>query len=130
MQRPKRDQFMRHEPEVTSRRPTTQRNLVSPLINPGADDDSEEFGTPTRDSTVVQVRRDRTPKGVNDGRGKRSVKDMLLSIPTPEGRAIYAMERVAALEDQIQKVIDLCDDETKEIIFKRRKTLKERYGNE
>lgn len=128
MSRPKRDEFLRHEP--VRKKVTTQRNLRSPL-RPG--DDADTFGGSSapiqsfemRESTVVNVPRDRTPKGVTDGRGKRSVKDVLLSQPTPEGKAIYAMERVASLEDQIAKILDLAGEEAREIIFKRRKTLKQ-----
>lgn len=135
MTRAKRDEFLRHETvEVVRRRPITQRNMVMPTAgkpsakSQRADDDAEVFGG-SRDSAIVETpKRDRTPKGVADGRGKRSVKDMLLSIPTPEGRAIYAMERIASMEDSIVKVLDLCDNETREIIFKRRATIKERYG--
>lgn len=116
---------MRHEPvEVVKRRPITQRNLTSPVVNPPVDADEETFGT-TRESTIQAApKRDRTPKGVNDGRGKRSVADVLLSTPTPEGKAVYALQRIASLEDQIGKVLDLCDDEVLEIIFKRRPSLK------
>lgn len=124
MARPKPDAFMRHEPvEVVKRRPITQRNLTSPAQR-RPDDDAESFGT-TRESSIVSTpKRDRTPKGVSDGRGRRSVADVLLSTPTPEGKAVYVLQRVASFEDQIAKVLDLCDEETLEIIFKRRPALK------
>lgn len=124
MARPKPDAFMRHEPvEVVKRRPITQRNLASPAIR-RPDDEAETFGIPRESTIVVTPKRDRTPKGVNDGRGKRSVADVLLSHPTPEGKAVYALQRIASLEDQISKVLDLCDEETLAIIFKRRESLK------
>lgn len=121
MARPKPDTFMRHEPvEVVKRRPITQRNMTSP---PRPDDDADSFGgLETRQSSIVK--RDRTPKGVNDGRGKRSVADVLLSHPTPEGKAVYALQRIASLEDSISKILDLCDEETLGIVFKRRASLK------
>lgn len=133
MPRAKRDEFLRHEPPATPtarKKVTTQRNMKMP-VRPG--DDAETFGSsaPTlqtfelRESTTVTQPRDRTPKGVNDGRGKRSVADVLLSTPTPEGKAIYAMERVASLEDQIAKILDLAGPEAREIIFKRRESLKQ-----
>ena len=124
MSRPKPDAFMRHEPvEVVKRRPITQRNMTSPVPR-RPDDDADTFGV-TRESSIVEApKRDRTPKGVNDGRGKRSVADVLLSHPTPEGKAVYALQRIASLEDQISKVLDLCDPETLGIIFKRRESLK------
>jgi len=131
MARPKPDAFMRHEPvEVVKRRPITQRNLAIGVTNgmpkQRVDDDAESFGTTTKESAIVAapVRRDRTPKGVNDGRGKRSVADVLLSHPTPEGKAVYMLQRVASLEDQISKLLDLGDAETLEIVFKRRPSLR------
>ena len=121
MARPKPDTFMRHEPvEVVKRRPITQRNMTTPATR-RPDDDADTFGV-TRESTIVK--RDRTPKGVNDGRGKRSVADVLLSHPTPEGKAVYALQRIASLEDSISRILDLCDTEVLEIIFKRRASLK------
>lgn len=133
MARPPRDAFMRHEPSdkpIVRKKVTTQRNLKSP---PRPGDDADTFGSSApvmqsfelRESTTVATPRDRTPKGVNDGRGKRSVADVLLSTPTPEGKAIYAMERVASLEDQIAKILDLAGPEAREIIFKRRESLKQ-----
>lgn len=133
MPRAKRDEFLRHEPPtkpIARKKVTTQRNLKSPL-RPG--DDADTFGGDgapiqtfeMKESQVVHVPRDRAPKGVNDGRGKRSVKDVLLSTPTPEGKAIYAMERVASLEDQIAKILELSGPEAREIIFKRRASLKQ-----
>lgn len=134
MPKPRPDTFMRHEPvEVVKRRPITQRNLTSPVVNPPVDADDDTFGS--RQSVIQEVlkvakrhgpapKRDRTPKGVNDGRGKRSVADVLLSHPLPESRAVYALQRIASLEDQIGKILDLCDKETLEIIFKRRESLK------
>lgn len=132
MVRAKRDEFLRHEPKVR-RKVTTQRNLKVP---PRPGDDEETFGAVSpkpsapmqsfemRDSAIVSVPRDRTPKGVNDGRGKRSVKDVLMSTPTPEGKAIYAMERLASLEDQMVKILELMGKEAREIVFKRRSWLK------
>lgn len=51
--------------------------------------------------------------------------DVLLSTPTPEGKAVYAMERLASLEDQMSKLLELCGPEVREIIFKRRQSLKQ-----
>ncbi len=131
MPRPPRDAFMRHEPavEVVRKKVTTQRNLKSP-IRP--EDLEETFGSvgSVRESAVVQVPRDRTPKGVTDGRGKRSVKDVLMSHPTPEAKSVYALERVASLEDQIVKLLELCGPEVREIIFKRRASLKQYWDED
>lgn len=142
MNAPKNERYMRYEPVsqgVVRRRPITQRNLKSPIVNPGSDDDADTFGTVavsttsttstnTGESAIVvtrRERRDRPNKGINDGRGRRGMKDMLLSEPTPEGKAVYAMERIAAMEDQIAKMLDLCPEEVREIIFKRRASLKQ-----
>ena len=127
MTRPKRDQFMRYEPAgngVARRAPITQRNMVSPA-KPRDDDDADAFGTSTNQSSIVNTPRDRAPKGVNDGRGKRSVKDVLLSQPNDAARAVYALERIASLEDQIVKILELCTPDAREIIFKSRKSLKQ-----
>jgi len=122
----------RYEPVgagVARRKPITERNLVSPVRLP--DDDADTFGTTTSnvpgESAIVVPRRDRTPKGVNDGRGKRSVKEMLDSAPSDAHRATYAMERIAALEDQIVRVLDLCTKGAREIIFTQRKSLRHYY---
>lgn len=149
MTKPRHQNLYRHEPktvEVTKRRPITQRNLVAPPPRP--DDDADTFGNAVvldrverafeeshsrlaKESTIVTTpKRDRSPRGVSDGRGKRSVAEVLMTKPTPEERAVYAMERIASFEDQIGKVIDLCDPETKEIIFKRRQSLRDRYGDD
>lgn len=134
MARPKQDEFLRHEPSekpLVRKKVTTQRNLKMPM-RPG--DDSDTFGSSAppmqsfelRESTVAQAPpRDRTPKGVKDGRGKRSVADVLMSHSTPEGKAVYALERVASLEDQIEKLLDLAGPEARAIMFKRRASLKQ-----
>lgn len=136
MARPKQNELLRHDPEAkpaVKKRVTTQRNLKAP---PRPDDESDTFGTieseqrmqtfEMRESTVVSVPpRDRTPKGVADGRGKRSVKDVLLSHPTPEGKMIYGLERIASAEDTIVKILELMGPEARELAFKRRPTLKQ-----
>jgi hypothetical protein len=112
---------MRHEPATARKKVTTQRNLK---IKPG--DLEETFGSVARESTIVQTpRRDRTPKGVSDGRGKRSVAEVLMSMPNDAARATYAMERIASLEDQIAKILDLCTPEARAIIFATRKSLQQ-----
>lgn len=137
MARPKQNEVLRHETTAhpaVKKRVTTQRNLVAPRARP--DDDADTFGTieseqrmqtfEMRESTVVSVPpRDRTPKGVTDGRGKRSVKDVLLSHPTPEGKMIYALERIASAEDTIVKILELMGPEARELAFKRRPTLRQ-----
>jgi hypothetical protein len=120
---------MRYEPAgegIARRKPvTTERNLKAPPPRP--EDNEETFGSviPSKDSTIVATpKRDRTPKGVNDGRGKRSVKDMIAEAPSHAHRATYVLERVAALEDQIARMLELCPPETREIIFSARKSLR------
>jgi len=119
MPRPPRDAFMRHEPVKGQKKVTTQRNLRSPR----PEDNEETFGSVPRQSAVVSVPRDRTPKGVSDGRGKRSVQEVLLSMPHDAARATYAMERIASLEDQISKILDMCTPGARDIIFAARKSL-------
>jgi len=55
------------------------------------------------------------------------MRQMLDSMPFPEAKAIYLMERVAAIEDQILNVLELAGDEGRELIFKRRPELRELY---
>ncbi len=121
----KKNKTMRYEPVgagVARRAPITERNLRLP------DHDADTFGTTTSnvpgESAIVAPKRDRTPKGVNDGRGKKSVKEMLDTMPTDAHRATYAMQRIAALEDQIVRVLDLCTKGAREIIFSQRKSLR------
>ncbi len=129
----KKTQTMRYEPVgagVVRRPPITERNLASSVEFP--DDDADTFGTVSpnvRDSAIVvaKPKRDRTPKGVNDGRGKRSVEDMLHEMPSDAHRATYAMERIASLEDQISRILDLCTKGAREIIFTQRKSLRHYY---
>lgn len=115
MARDKREEVMRHDGvAVVQRRPITQRNMVSPART------GESF-LGSGESTVVQVKRDR--------RGKRSIQEMLLSMPNDASRASYAMERIAAFEDQIARVLELCTPEARAIILRDRPSLK-RYWNE
>lgn len=127
MARDRRDETMRHEPQVVARRPITQRNMTVPSKPLPADANEETFGG-TRDSSIV--RRDRAPKGVNDGRGKRSVEDMLLSMSTDAARATYAMERIASAEDQIARILGLCPPGTRDIIFRDRPSLSRYYAED
>ena len=100
---PKRDNFMRYE------------------------DFSEDGFAEDRESQIVSVPEEKEPK--RTGKGKRSLEDMMASAPNPEAQAVYAMERIASLEDQIAKILSLCFDDTLEIILKRRPILK-RYAPE
>lgn len=62
-----------------------------------------------------------------DGRGKRGLEDMMASMPNDAAQAVYAMERIAALEDGIHKVLTLCLPDALEIVYKQRPSLK-KYG--
>lgn len=79
-----------------------------------------------RDSEIVTVPQEK-PKP--QGKGKRSLEDMMASMPNPEAQAVYAMERIAAQEDVIAKILTLCDPDALAIILKRRPILK-RYAPE
>lgn len=113
MARANRDKVMRHEAAV----------------------EEESFVTPStravpKESSIVEAPRKRITKGVNDGRGKRSVADMLLSMQTDASRAAYAMERIASLEDQIAKILDICPASVRDIIFKDRSSLKRYWSDD
>lgn len=70
-----------------------------------------------RESEIV-----RTPKK-KTGKGRRALKDMLASMPTPSAEASYVLQRVAAFEDQIADVIRQCSDEARALVIKERKSL-------
>src|SRR5262245_52965391 len=63
------------------------------------------------------------------GKGKRSTEDMLASMPNEMAQALYAMERIAALEDQIVNILSLCTPKALSYILEQRKSLK-RYAPE
>ncbi len=108
MPRPKRDEVLRHET------PTEE-------VYVNYHDDEEGFmSTPaeTRDSGVVVV------PAAKRGRGKRSVEDMMASMPNEMTQSIYALERVAAAEDQIEKVLALCSPEALALVLKQRPSLR------
>src|ERR1044071_2632168 len=86
-------------------------------------DDTEDGFVSARESTVVSV--PNRPKG----RGKRSVEDMLLSQPNKAAQAAYVMERIAALEDQIARILALCPPEARKIVLEQRTSLR-RYAPE
>lgn len=103
MARPKRDQILRHE--------------VVEEEEDGFVKTSSTAIRQARESAVVVVAK---PK---QGKGKRSVEDMLASMPNKAAQAAYAMERIAALEDQIARILELCSPETRAIVLDQRKSL-------
>ena len=95
MVRAKRDEFLRHE----------------------TNEDEDGFVTPTRESGVVSVP---PPKR---GKGKRSVEDMMASMPNSLAQSIYALERIASIEDQIAKVLSLCSPAARKLVLKQRPSM-------
>lgn len=95
MPRPKQDESLRHETFL---------------------DDEDSFVP--RDTAIVPV----APK--RQGKGKRSVEDMMASMPNAILQSAYALSRIAAAEDQIVKVLELCTDEGRELVMKQRPSLK------
>lgn len=63
------------------------------------------------------------PKPRKTGKGKRSVEDMIASMATDAAKANYALERIAALEDQIAKILLVCGPEARALVLKERKSL-------
>jgi hypothetical protein len=61
---------------------------------------------------------------VNDGRGKKSVKEMIDTAEHDAERATYSLKRIAALEDQIAKILELNTPGSRELIFTARKSLR------
>ncbi len=85
------------------------------------DDDEEGFVTPPRETSVVE-KPGRQPRPAL-GKGKRSLEDMMAAQPNEAAQCVYALQRIAALEDQIAKVIKLCTPEAKALMFKQRARL-------
>lgn len=84
-----------------------------------------------RESTVISVP---TPIGKNgkpkiDNRGRRGLEDMMASFPDEITQSVYALERIAAAEDTIEKVLTLCSPEARAIILSKRPILR-RYAPE
>lgn len=102
MPRAKRDEILRHERFI---------------------DDEEGF---TGDkSGFVHV----PAKPKKEGKGKRSLEDMMGSMPNALSQSIYALERIASAEDQIVKILTLCTPQARELVLKQRPTLA-RYAPE
>lgn len=100
MVRAKRDEFLRHE----------------------TSDDEDGFVVPTRESGIVK-----SVPPPKRGKGKRSVEDMMASMPNELAQSTYALERIAAIEDQIAKVLALCTPEARRLVLKQRPSMK-RYA--
>jgi hypothetical protein len=108
MPRAKRDEIFRHE--------TT------------TDDEEELFDS--RESGFVVVNPGAIAEAtVRRGKGKRSLEDMMASMPNELAQSTYALERIAAIEDQIEKVLSLCTPEARKLVLKQRPMLK-RYAPE
>lgn len=90
-------------------------------------DDESGFGTEpsTRISTIVTV-----PTEARRGKGKRSLEDMMGSMPNPMAQSAYALERLGALEDQMAKVLALCSEEARELVFKQRPSMRKYVEDE
>lgn len=73
-----------------------------------------------RESVVVAA----NTAPVRSGKGKRSVEDMMLSMPNAAFQATYAMKRIAVLEDQIANILELCSKEALAIVLGSRASLK------
>jgi hypothetical protein len=106
MGRPKRDQLLRHET---------------------FGDEEDSFVTPGESGIRVVNPGLPSETPLSRGKGKRSVEDMMASMPSPPAQSVYALERVASLEDQIAKVLTLCSKEALEIVLKQRPSLR-RYA--
>jgi hypothetical protein len=103
-----------------ARRPTREEALRHESIAESFDD---EEGFVTRESGYVPV----TPKPSGLGKGRRTMEDMMASQPNDIMQSAYALERIAALEDQIARVLQLCTPEALELALKQRPSLR-RYA--
>lgn len=111
MPRPKRDEILRHETESEA------TNDEEVYVN--FHDVDEEGFTPVRESGIVSA-----PVAVKRGKGKRSLEDMMASMPNDPAQCTYALERIAAVEDQIVKILSLCTPTARELVFKQRASLR------
>lgn len=111
MPRPKRDAIFRYEekPEEV-------------FVN--YHDDEEDSFLPRNESAVVEAPQKRR------GKGKRSLEDMMTSLAgSPPAQSVYALERIAAAEDQIAKILKMCSPEAREIVLRQRPSM-QRYAPE
>lgn len=106
MPRPKMAEMMRHEKEEEE-------------VYVNFHDVEEEPSFVPKESVVVSA-----PPTAKRGKGKRTIEDMMSSMPNDAAKSVYAMERIAAFEDQIAKVLALCTKDAREIVLKQRPSLK------
>ena len=52
-------------------------------------------------------------------RKRRSMAEMLADMPTPAHGAVYALERIDAIQDQIVGILDLVSPEARAMVFAR-----------
>lgn len=76
---------------------------------------------PQRKSGIVTKAKKVKPR--KEGRGKRSVEDMMASMDNDASKAKYALERIQALEDQIAKILEYCGPDALAIVLKARSSL-------
>lgn len=84
--------------------------------------DEADFAQPQRKSGVYVAKKPRKKNA--QGKGKRSLEDMMASIATDPERASYGLARIAALEDQIANVMKLAGKAACQMIVRERKRLK------
>lgn len=88
----------------------------------------EEEGFVKTTAASVRKRRESgvvaTQEPVKRGRGKRSVEDMMASMGNEVAQSKYALDRIAAIEDQIAKVLSLCTPQSRELVLKQRPSLR------
>lgn len=119
MSRPKTEEFLRHE-----------KTDDEVFVNFHDDDEDGFTDAPSPalvargDSAIVQV-----PLKLPRGKGKRSLEDMMASQPNHLSQSLYALQRIAAAEDQIVKVLELCSPEARELVLKQRPSLR-RYADD
>jgi hypothetical protein len=105
MPRPKRDEFLRHE-----------------SISETTEDEEDAFVTAGESGFVAS-----TPNPTRLGKGRRSLEYMMASMPNAMSQSVYALERIASLEDQIVKVLLLCTPEARKLVLSQRPSFK-RYA--
>jgi len=82
---------------------------------PATDDDEESF-VARRKSAIIS-------RPAASGKGRRSLEDMMASQPNELAQSLYALERIAAQEDVIERILRLCSPEARELVLRKRPSL-------
>lgn len=112
--RPKPEEILRHD----------LRDDTEEVWVPFHDDTEEPFSPVSPGESYVALVKREPIKSRSGKKGKRSLEDMIASMPNDVAAAQYGMERIAAAEDVIAKVLELLPKDARELVLTRRPALK------